>query len=201
MSVIRRHDIQTAAVLEPVSLDECKEHLVIADGETVDDALLIAHRAAAREQIESYTRKRFINQTLDFWMDAFPAENWFELSPGPLSSITHIKTFDTSDTEATMSSADYIVDTTGNLGRIMLRDGASWPSTSLRTANGIQVRAVVGYGAGAGDSPESLRLAALHLVAHWYENREPVIAAPGVTAVELPDVTRRIASPYREDRR
>ena len=79
------------------------------------------------------------------WLDEFPPNDYIEIPLPPLQSITSIKYYDTTDTEATMAASDYIVDTTGFVGRVVLADGKSWPSTSLRPAKGICIEFVCGY--------------------------------------------------------
>jgi hypothetical protein len=84
-----------------------------------------------------------------------------------------VKYYDTTDTEAYMSGADYLWDIKSEPGRLCLGYGKSWPSTTLRPHNGICVTFIAGYGAAAA-VPKAVRQAMLLLIGHWYEHRESV---------------------------
>ena len=74
-----------------------------------------------------------------------------------------------------MSSADYIVDTVAEPGRVYLKWDKSWPSVSLQVVNPIVVRFVAGYGVAGSNVPETIKQAILLLIGHLYENREDVV--------------------------
>jgi len=94
-----------------------------------------------------------------------------------------IKYYGTDDTEYSMSGADYIVDDKSEPGRIVLAYGKSWPSTTLRTANGVCVTFIAGYGDEASDVPRNIWVGMLLLLGHYYENREAVTSGQ---KIELP---------------
>jgi uncharacterized phiE125 gp8 family phage protein len=56
---------------------------------------------------------------------------------------------------------------------IVLSDDGAWPSTETDKINAVEVEFIAGYGAGAASVPSPIRLAIIHLVCHWFENREP----------------------------
>lgn len=104
---------------------------------------------------------------------------------GTASDGPFIKYYNTSDTEVTFSSADYFVDTKSEPGRIVLNYDKSWPSTTLRPANGVCVTFVAGYGDAATDVPEKVKQALLLLIAGWYEQRESFVTT-GVNINPIP---------------
>ena len=167
--------IKTAPTIEPVSLLEAQEHLRI---DVDDDAGLVTNLiTAAREYCEGFQRRAFISQTWYLYLDEWP--EYIEVPLPPLqSSGLSITYYDTANAPLAVSSGDYYVDTNSTPGRIILNYGKTWPSTTLRSANGICVEFIAGYGATAATVPASVRQAMLLLIAHWYENREALSEKP-----------------------
>lgn len=165
----------TAPTVEPVSLVEAKAHLRVDIDD--DDALISRLITTARMHIEDSTRPHvaMINQTWEYIADDWPEGDTLELRPYPLVSVTSIKYTDEDAVESTFASANYLVDTYSQPGRVKLKSTAAWPSTDLRELNGFVVRFVAGYGASAAAVPVQLRQAILLYVGHWYENREPIL--------------------------
>jgi uncharacterized phiE125 gp8 family phage protein len=99
--------------------------------------------------VESGTNRVLLTQTWDYTLDRFPCAGdrrgtlW--LPYPPLSSVTSVKYIDMGGTLQTMSSADYVVDTSGVKGRITLAYQKYWPLTR-DVASAVTVRFVAGYG-------------------------------------------------------
>jgi uncharacterized phiE125 gp8 family phage protein len=179
---------------EPINLDEAKDHIRL-DGDD-DDAYLMALVVAAREMTELRTRRSLITQTWELSLDRFPDANEIWIPKPPLQSITSIQYEDETGTTQTFSPASYYVDTVSTFGRVALEPGQSWPGTEAR-ANAVTVTFVAGYGDDAHDLPQSLRQALLFVLAHWYENREPVIVGGPVS--KIPDSYATLCWAYRAD--
>ena len=186
--------IVTAASAPVLSLDEAKSHLRVDISD--DDTLIQAFVSAATQHAEMFMRRALITRTYDYWLDAWPEERWLRLPMPPLQSVTEIAYYDEDDTEATLSADDYLVDAKSTPGRVLLRNDASWPSVTLRVANGVRVRFVAGYGDAASDAPEDIRNAIRLLTGHFYENREAVVST-GAVPKELPFAVRALLWPYR----
>ena len=62
-------------------------------------------------------------------------------------------------------------------------------------ANCIEIDFVAGHGDTPSDVPQPIRQALLLLIAHWYENREPVEI--GATATTIPAGVSELLMPYR----
>jgi uncharacterized phiE125 gp8 family phage protein len=139
---------------------------------SVEDTYIEDLIKSARRLIELHTGRRFITQTWETALGSFPRGDKIELPYPPLQSVTSVKYYDTDDTEATFSSDDYYVDTYAEPGALSLNYGESWPSTTLRPANGVIVRYVVGYGDAESDVPEMYKQAIKILAAELYERRE-----------------------------
>ena len=145
---------------------------------SVEDTLISSLITAAREDCEKFQNRAYINQTWELWLDEFPRRDYIDIPLPPLSSITSIKYYDTANVEATMTITDYFVDTKSEPGRVVLAYGKSWPSTSLRPANGVCVTFVAGYGALATSVPQTVKSAILLMLGHLYEHREAVSDKP-----------------------
>lgn len=171
--------LNTAATTEPVSLTEARLHLRVDANE--DSVLIESLIKAATNQAQIFTHRQFINATWKLILDGFPTE--IVVPRPPLSSVTSIQYVDTAGATQTLATAGYQVDTDTEPGRIREAYGQQWPSTRDEMG-AVTVTYVAGYGATATSVPEDIKAAIKLLVAHWYENREPVVV--GSTAVLLP---------------
>lgn len=176
--------LATAPAAEPVSLTEAKAQLRVDF--TDDDDLIDAVITAARETAELVTRRAFINQTWDLYLDAFPGEGRIDLPLPPLVSVTGVYYTPVDSSEATFAAAGYVVDDKGEPGGVVLKDGYSWPADELAIVNGVRIRFVCGYGAAATYVPTRYRQAIKLLIGHFYENREDVVVGQGLTIDKLP---------------
>ncbi len=156
--------------LEPVTLEETKSHRRIESSD--EDVLIVGFIEAAREWCEGYQNRAFITQTWELALDNFPSENYVEIPNPPLQSVESIKYYDTDETEHTFSADSYHVDIYSEPGRVVLKYGETWPSITLRTANGVIIRFVAGYGDTTASVPGKVKQAIKVLVGHLYENRE-----------------------------
>ena len=151
----------TPPATEPLTANEVKQYLRI-DG-TDDDALISSFITQAREFCEDYQGKKYITQTLELILDEFPFDYSIDFRAcSPIQSVTSVKYYDTSNTEYTLSSNDYIVDADSFVARIALAYNKSWPTIQLKPVNGVVIRFVAGYG-NAASVPETFKQA---MVAH-----------------------------------
>lgn len=184
----------TAPAAEPVSASEAKSHLRVDT--TADDTYIGTLITVARQNVESHLRRSLINQTWEVVLDAFPA-GVIRLPKPPLASVTSIKYTDDEGNESTYSSANYVVDTDTEPGRVVLKSGQTWPAVTLAAANGVRVRYVAGYGAAGSNVPQAIRQAILLVIGSLYENREDVLVAQGVSIGVLPFGVVALLAPYR----
>lgn len=174
----------TGPTVEPVSLAAAKLHLrVDADD---DNGLIQALIMAARQHVESYTRRQLITQTWDYQIDAFPCGE-IVVPLAPVSSVTSITYLDTTGATQTWSSSNYRTDLPSGpwaqRARIEPAYGVSYPST-YGVMNAVTVRCVSGYGSTAASVPAPLVAAMKLLIKHWYDLREPVVVG-SVTSVPM----------------
>ncbi len=150
-----------------------------------DDPYVQTLIKTARQWAEDANGRKLISQTWYYYMDQFPAGNTIMLPFPPLQSVSSIKYYDVDSTEATFSSDDYEVDAISEPARIVLGYSQSWPSTTLRTANGVCIEFVCGFGDAASSVPTPIIQAMKLLMAHWYEHRESVTVGAGIISGEV----------------
>lgn len=162
----------TAATEEPLLLSEAKKQVELATQDTAHDEHLVRLIKAARQYAEEFTGRAIVTQTWDFNLDQWPIRNGLILLPkSPLASVTHVKYYDNDGVQQTWSSANYVVQTSREPGRIALAYGQSWPSARYQP-DSIVVRFVAGQARTS--VPERIKAAMLLLVGHWFEHREEV---------------------------
>ncbi len=182
--------------------------------ETADDTLFTGLIAAATKLAEKWTRRFFVTQTWKYFIDCFPGNSIYPaflrvpmaipapdytndqilIPRPPLLSITHIKYYDTSGTQQTLSSANYQVDVASEPGRIIPSYGNTWPATRYPYLNAVEIQFVAGYGA-ASAVPDDIKTAIKLLINHWYDIRLPVEMA--VQAREIPMSVGMILDSYK----
>lgn len=123
------------------------------DGTALDAELERVVRAYT-EEAEHITGRAFITQTWLLTLERFPDE--IELPKPPLVSAAHVKYYDTDGVQQTPASAEYLVDLTGEPGRILLAPGNQWPCTYPRT-NAVEVQFTCGYGATDASVPDGIK--------------------------------------------
>jgi uncharacterized phiE125 gp8 family phage protein len=171
-----------------MTLAQLKAHLRVST--SAEDDLLASYLAAARNVVEEHTRRALISQTWALTLDRWPdsrdslrlhnpvvrrfAGRAIELPRPPLQSVTSISYLRSADgVSAILDAGHYDVDTSGLLGRVVLRSGKSWPDLA-DAPSAITITYVAGYGATAADVPPRLLAAIRWMVAHLYEVRAPV---------------------------
>lgn len=184
--------LATAPAEEPVTTAEAKTHLRVDHSD--EDDLIAAQIVASRRWCESRQRRAYVTQTWDLFMDRFPlgGSTPIMVPRAPLVSVTHVKYHDEDGTEYTVSSGDYFVDTASEPGRIAPDPDFTWPTTTLRTVNGVGVRFVAGYGDESA-VPDTAKQAILALVGTMYRHRESVVT--GAIVAEIGAVLERLLAP------
>lgn len=175
----------TAPAVEPVSLNELKTHLRVDVDD--DNDLIQALGAAARQHVESYTRRQLITQTWDYQLDGFPADA-IVVPLAPVSAVSSISYLDSAGNTQTWSSSNYRTDLPvgpwAQRPRIEPAYNVSYPST-YGVMNAVSVRCVTGYGSTGATVPVAIRAAIKILVGHWYEHREPVVTGTIVSPMPM----------------
>ena len=186
----------TPPTVEPVTLALAKQQLRVDFPD--DDALITAYIKAARQYCEKSTNRAFYNQTWMRSLDYFPLNGSYATSRTPserqswpngvwywnrvtidlpkpktvsVASITYV---DSSGATQTLNPATYNVDTSSVPARITPVQGSLWPIMQTYQPGSVKVTYVAGsYGDGVtiNTIPQTIVMAILLLVSHWYENR------------------------------
>ncbi len=95
-----------------------------------------------------------------------------------MQSLAGVKLYAADELVAIVPADTYLLDGAATPARLVRHGSLAWPKPG-RTANGIEIAFVAGYGNAAAYVPAPIRQAILLLVAHWYEHREPVAIGAG----------------------
>lgn len=186
----------TPPAVEPVSLAQAKLQLKVDD--SADDALIGAYVIAARQYIETKINRAIFNQTWKLSLDQFPSHNYAEgtalttTRPSQLEyrfwvgyeiklpkpscvSVTSITYLDGTGTRQTLDPSLYAVDTVAEPARVVPAAGLYWPYMVQYIPGSVEVIYVAGtYGDGVtvNTCPQTIVVAMLLLISHWYEHRD-----------------------------
>lgn len=177
--------------VEPVSLAEMQAQLRITTNE--EDSLLSDLIGAARERLETDTRRAFVQRNFTLYLDQFPY--WGQLDRQsiertsqavgvfygggifmricPVVAITGIQYLDPSGVQQTMPTdgSAFITDVVSEPARVYPAYAIPWPITRWQN-NAIQVSFTAGYSSDASLVPKRAKQAIKLLAANWYWNRE-----------------------------
>lgn len=160
----------TAAASEPVTTQQLKDWFRVQHN--AEDAQIGSLGKSARAVIEKYLRRALVTQTWKQFMDGFPVT--IELRLNPVASITHVKYYDTSGTQQTLTAdTDYVSDLAQEPARIVPAFGKVWPPTRYGQLAQVEVQFVAGYGASTA-VPDAIITAIKDLALYWYDNRGAV---------------------------
>lgn len=166
-------------IIEPVSLEEAKLHCRVETD--ADDSIIEGWIKTAREYCEKFQNRAYCQQTWELWLDDFPKVGQLQIPRPPLILVDSIKYYDVDDVEYDFDPTEYFVDTKNEPGWVALNYGSTWPSETLRPANGVCITFTAGYEPGEYDDaenvPSDVKSAIKLLIGHWYENREATGAA------------------------
>jgi uncharacterized phiE125 gp8 family phage protein len=180
----------TAPAVEPLSLDEARRFLRVEHRD--DDGTIAALVTAARLHVETQTRRALIAQGWRLSLDRWPEDGRLPVRPAPLQSLTAARVYDEAGAAHDIDVQGFVLDLAGAALAF-----APWALPQPgRSAAGIELDAICGYGDAASDVPEALRQAIRLLVAHWYEHRGLVVAG-SAPAAPLPASVPALIAPYR----
>lgn len=155
--------IQTAAASNAVNVAEAKSHLRVSHSN--DDTYIGNLIKAAEGAVENYANRKLVASTFDMKLEDFP-NGGIILPYSPVTSITHIKYYDTDNTQQTWASTNYYYNLAEEPVKIEYVDG-DYPDVYDYRSDNVEVRFVCGYTT----VPEGLRQAILLLIGDMYEMR------------------------------
>jgi hypothetical protein len=201
-----------------IEFADVQSHLRIDGNE--DQTLIELLIDAATTRLEDFTDRKFISQVWDVYYQSFSkpkagAPWWDGTRDGSISMLFDyvdelklpfgpvqynspqdffLRTYSEDGIGSVFDPDNYTVDTVGPRGRVVLKNGATWPTTILRKTNGIKITATYGYGDDSDDVPKPIKQALLLMVAKLYENRGDDAAGEAMT---IPDTAQMLLMPYR----
>ena len=131
---------------EPITTSEVKTRIVLST--TTYDTQIGTLIKAARRYFESFTGRALVQQTWKYYLSDWPDGDFIKLPHPPLQSVTAVRYTDSDDSQSTLSTDDYSVDTDSEPGRVVLNYGETWPTATLATNNPIEIEFVAGYDPG-----------------------------------------------------
>lgn len=162
--------LSTAPTSEPVSLTEAKRQCGIADDISFHDQRLMGLVQAAREKVEADTGRAIVTQTWDYTFDLWPCGlGAIYLPLNPVSSVTHVKYYDTSNVQQTLSTNTYKTLLDREPAEIRLKNAQQWPSLYGETGV-ISIRFVAGWAVAS--VPEYLKQAIKLLVQAHFDGEQ-----------------------------
>ena len=186
----RSYAVDIAATTAILTTAEAKTHLKVDT--SADDTYIDNLISAATESAQIFTNRYFINTTItqhgDTWSDIAT------LFKSKVNSITHIKYYDSDNSEQTLATSVWISDINQQPARIGLKPNQSFPSLADRI-NAVNCKYVVGYGSAASDVPEGIREAVLLTIGNLYKNRQNVVV--GRIATELPKSAQYLLEQFK----
>jgi uncharacterized phiE125 gp8 family phage protein len=167
-----------APVVEPVTRTEAKLYSKIEV--TEDDTLVDLLIQAAREEVEAYTGRAFVERT--YRADVAYFDETMELPYEPIIAISHIKYY----TAASPSVLTTLATTNYTLTRnqVIRSNGGTWPAVDS-VPNAVQITYTAGYAANtspideAATVPAAVKAAMYLIIGDLYENREGQVLYPG----------------------
>lgn len=165
----------------PVGLDEIRTQLRLEDDRIEEEAAAMAAVRGAVEMCESRTRRALITQEWTLFLDRWPRRRVVDLPRPPLQAVVEVVLFDQADQPTSWPADNYLVDKASTPGRLSLRGGRAAPSPG-RSAQGISIRFMGGYGDDPASVPEAMRAGILRLATFLFEHRGDTSTGDPVTA-------------------
>lgn len=175
--------VTTGPTIEPLTVDEAKQHLRIIDDDSMNEEIQDVIKDA-RDFCENYLDLAILEQTITLKIDQFPGKDYITLPRSNLLTVTSVKYIDDDGTEQTLSTDVYAVDTYARNGRIYLKQDQEWPTAVRDQRNAVEVIYMAGFGTTRAAVPPSVKRAMKLLLSHWDSNREATIV--GVSITDLP---------------
>ena len=182
--------VEVAASAAILTTAEAKTHLKVdtdADDTYIDNLV-----SAATESAQIFTNRYFINTTITQYGDTW--SDMATLFKSQVNTITHIKYYDSDNSEQTLATSVYLSDIIHQPARIALKPNQSFPDLADRIS-AIECQYIVGYGGVASKVPQGIREAVLLIVGNWYENRQEVVV--GRIATELPKSAQYLLEQFK----
>ncbi len=160
---------------------------------TAEDLLISSLILTSRLHIEAALGLALMTQAWTLTLDKWPSRDTVLLPLRPVSQIALIRLLNTSGQSTALDPASYRLDTSIGASRLVATSG-TWPPPLIKSG-GVEITFWAGFGETVESVPAPIRQALKLLIAHWYENREPLRVGAPETAI--PAEVGALLAPYR----
>lgn len=160
----------TGPTIEPITTNDAKKQLEIADGDTSHDTHVDRLITGARRDVERITRRALITQTWRRTFDGFPPGKILLPRP-PLISVSSVQYYDSDGASQSLSGSLYQVDTESAPGSVSQAINEVWPVTQIGKVNSVTITWTAGFGASRDSVPEEYKEIIRGLVAFRFWSR------------------------------
>lgn len=130
---------------EPVLPETMRGVLQLSPDDDSQDEHIATCLSGARRLLEGKYRVLMRQRSVSVVFDAAPCARVLRLPVGPLVSVTSFTCYKVDDAAHTLvEGTDFEIDTLSLPGRVLLKQGVSWPS-NLREANALVLVVVAGW--------------------------------------------------------
>ena len=213
--------VTTAWSINTVSIADFKAFARIDSSDSTENTLIESLVFLAQDMAETYVGRAITYQVLTLSLDRLPFyqdeklqegvytapdlqsnSNYIVLPKPNLIAVNSVKYYNNDDTASTFASSNYYVDVSSEQGRVVLKNGVSWPTASeLRNANAYEIEYKAGYGSSNSDTAASTPKLLIHaikvLALHLYENRE---IATSMSVNMIPNTVAMLLAPFKVQR-
>ena len=167
----------------------------------IQDAQIAANIRAATRLAEDFCLRAFITQSWRITYDRLPfgglsipaIPRIIELPRPLLITLDQVQVVLEDDSTSLVSTDSFHKDLNGEPGRIMLKDGVSWP-TGLREIDAIRIDYTCGYG-DESVVPDGIKTGVKMIASTAFENREDWVV--GKTVAEIPRNAEAWLQPFK----
>jgi uncharacterized phiE125 gp8 family phage protein len=190
--ILGRYIVTTAATSTAVTLTEVKSHLKITASS--EDTYLTNLISVATEMVQNYTGQILIDSTIDLYIPYFL--NRIDINRTPVTRITHVKYYDSSNSQQTVNSSNYIdtisksdsLDQSPISAFILPAKNFTYPDTYPRM-DAVEIRFEAGYE--NNDSvPMAIKQAMFLIIGQLYLNRTDMV-------YKMPVLSEYLLNPFR----
>ena len=168
-----------AATYQPLTLQDCKDHMRVTTADAGQDARISMALLAAVLELENLCQRTLCETQWVATLDSFPTA--IKLPMAPILAVSQIKYKDISGTLQTLAPSQYAVDTVSEPGFVVPAPNITWPDVQDGAINAVSVFYTAGYASApatqaiaAASVPAPLRQWLLIRVATLFENRESI---------------------------
>lgn len=163
-----RNALVTPTTYLPVSINDVKNFMRLAESTAEEDSLIGSYISAAHRFVESYTNRILLSESYQLRLDFYPTKT-INLPVANVTSITSVQYIDTNGATQTVSSSNYDVDLNTIPAKIYTHR-FEVPAYDTTRKDCVIVNFVAGY-SGPSAIPAGLKIALMMIVGYLYENR------------------------------